>query len=315
MSKGKIKNSMLAVLFEGIKIFFCNIDKFVVYMLFPVLGQLVGFVLALSLPLCLAARIAEKSSSLSSAMLLILLLALPGLLIFLKAFWEYMIAYVSLCSMTEGALTTGHVYDFRSHKEVATRRLGKYVLLLLCVGLLSLLGMIFSIIPILGLIPPLIVWVYFILVFQIFTFEQDLSVKGYFKRSFELVKGNFAKTFILMLLLGFFSIFIITEGVTVIFDYLHLTDNVVSLFDFVGNAMPLDVINKAMGYAHLKPITVYYISKLLFTSFLGLVIAEFTLPIRSICWTLWYMSLSETKGGSKNEQKPKRSKKLKEDDE
>ena len=304
----KFKNSMFGVLFEGVKIFFCNIDKFVVYMLFPVLGQLVGFILALAIPLCLSGRIAEKSNSLSSALLMILLLAIPGLLIFIKAFWDYMVAYIALCSMTEGALTTGHVYDFQSHREVATRRAGKYILFLLCVGLLSLVALMFSIIPILGLIPPLIVWIYFILVFQIFTFEEDLSIKGYFKRSYELVKGNWAKTFILMILLGFFSIFIITEGVTVIFDYLHLTDKIASLFDFVGNAMPLDYINKALSYVGLKVLTVNYISKLIFTSCLGLIIAEFTLPIRSICWTLWYFALSES-NVKNNTDKPKKSKK------
>ena len=82
MSKSKIKNGMWSVLFEGVKIFFSNIDKFTIYMLFPVLGQLVGFILALSLPLALAGKIAEKSTSLSSAFLIILLLAIPGLLIF-----------------------------------------------------------------------------------------------------------------------------------------------------------------------------------------------------------------------------------------
>ena len=114
-----------------------------------------------------------------------------------------------------------------------------------------------------------------------------------------------------MLLLGFFSIFIITEGVTVIFDYLHLTEKAASLFDFIGNAMPLEYINKALAYAGAKTLTVNYISKLIFTSCLGLIIAEFTLPIRSICWTLWYMSLSESKN-NKNEEKPKKSKKSKE---
>ena len=117
-----------------------------------------------------------------------------------------------------------------------------------------------------------------------------------------------------MLILGFFSIFIITEGSTVIFDYLHLTDKVAGLFDFVGNKMPLDVINKALAYAGTQQvITVAYISKLIFTSCLGVVVAGLTLPIRSICWTLWYMALSESKA-VKAEQKPKKSKKSKEEE-
>ena len=46
MSKYKIKNSLWFVLFEGIKIYFSNIDKFFIYMLFPVLGQVIGIILA-----------------------------------------------------------------------------------------------------------------------------------------------------------------------------------------------------------------------------------------------------------------------------
>ena len=45
MSKYKMKNSIWFVLFEGLKIYFSNIDKFILYMLFPVLGQVLGIAL------------------------------------------------------------------------------------------------------------------------------------------------------------------------------------------------------------------------------------------------------------------------------
>ena len=126
MSKYKMKNSIWFVLFEGLKIYFSNIDKFILYMLFPVLGQVLGIALCFGLTLGLSDKIAAKADSISSAMLFILLLAIPGLLIFAKAFWDYVVAYVALNSMTEGAVTSGKVYDFKSHNEVATRRSFKY---------------------------------------------------------------------------------------------------------------------------------------------------------------------------------------------
>jgi len=228
-------------------------------------------------------------------LLMIILLAAPGLLIFLKAFWDYMVAYVALNSMTEGAITTRKVYDFQSHREVATRRSAKFILFLLAVGFLSFAAVFCLIIPFFGLIPPLILWIYFILVFQVFTFEDELSVADIFKKSMNLIKGNWARTFLLMILLWFFSIFIVTEGATVIFDYLHLTDALCSIFDFIGQSIRLDILNKVLAHLNMEEITVGVISKAVFTSLLGIVIAEFTLPVRSICWTLWYRVLNSLK--------------------
>ena len=85
MSKDRIKNSIWLVLFDGIKIYFSNIDKFVLYMIFPVLGQIIGIALTFLLSLGFAQKVIEKTSSISMTLLLIFLLAVPGLLIFMKA--------------------------------------------------------------------------------------------------------------------------------------------------------------------------------------------------------------------------------------
>ncbi len=310
MAKEKIKNSIWFVIFDGLKIYFSNIDKFILFMLFPVFGQIIGLLLTFGLTIGLADRVAQKAQSMNSALAIILLLAIPGLLIFLKAFWDYMVAYVALNSMTEGALTTGHVYDIQSHRQVATRRTFKYIVFLLGVGVLSLVAIAFSIIPLLGLIPPLIFWVFFVLVYQVFTFEDELSVKECFKRSYELIKGDWARTLLLMIILWFFSIYIITEGVSVIFDCLHLTDRICALFDIVGNNIQLEYFNKALRYINMQEITVKMISKLLFMTALTTIVAGLSLPIRSICYTLWYKTMTNLKDG-KVEQKPKKQKKSK----
>ncbi len=311
MSKYKVKNNIFLILAEGIKIYFSNIDKFFVYMLFPVFGQIIGILLSFALPLGLADRIVAKSSSVTMAMLMILLLAMPGLLIFVKAFWDYMVAYVSLNSMTEGAVSTGRVYDFQSHNEVATRRSFQYVWLLICVGVLSSVAS-----SIFFIIPGFVLWIYLILVFQVFTFEDDLSVFDCFKRSFSLVKGKWFSTFLMLALLVFFTIFIITEGVFVVFDYLNLTDKVSILFNFVTNKIPLDFCNQLLSYWHMPIITPDVISKTIFYSLISFIVMGLTLPIRSICWSLWYRDLAyaDQQKNSRVPKSSKRSRKVRDDD-
>lgn len=291
MSKYKLKNSIFFILWEGIKIYFSNIDKFLLYMLFPVFGQVIGIALSFGLSLGFADKVVQKADSPAVALLMILLLAIPGLLIFAKAFWDYMVAYVALNSMTEGAVTTGKVYDLASHNEVATQRGWKYIGFLIILSVLMSLGS-----SIFFIIPGFVLWVYFILVFQIFTFEPDLSITDIFKRSFLLVKGNWARTFILMAVLGFFSMYILTEGITVVFDYLNLTASASSIFNFISNLIPLDLVNKILVHANQPIITNEMISKTIFVSVLGMIISGLTLPIRSICWSLWYKNLSDVKG-------------------
>lgn len=291
MSKYKLKNSIFFILWEGIKIYFSNIDKFLLYMLFPVFGQVIGIALSFALSLGFADKVVQKADSPAVALLMILLLAIPGLLIFAKAFWDYMVAYVALNSMTEGAVTTGKVYDLVSHNEVATQRGWKYIGFLIILSVLMSLGS-----SIFFIIPGFVLWIYFILVFQIFTFEPDLSITDIFKRSFLLVKGNWARTFILMAVLGFFSMYILTEGITVVFDYLNLTASASSIFNFISNLIPLDLVNKILVHANQPIITNEMISKTIFVSVLGMIISGLTLPIRSICWSLWYKNLSDVKG-------------------
>lgn len=305
MSKYKMKNSIWFVLFEGLKIYFSNIDKFILYMLFPVLGQVLGIALCFGLTLGLSDKIAAKADSISSAMLFILLLAIPGLLIFAKAFWDYVVAYVALNSMTEGAVTSGKVYDFKSHNEVATRRSFKYIGFLLILSVLMSLGT-----SIFFIIPGFVLWIYLILIFQIFTFEPDLSIWECYKKSFVLVKGDWGRTFSLMLILAFFSIFVITQGITVVFDYLNLTKSVCSIFDFIGKLLPLHTINHAFSYARLPyNITVEMVSNWIFVTILSCIVAGLTLPIRSICWSLWYKNLSDIKD-TEQVKDTKRSKKI-----
>ncbi len=117
-----------------------------------------------------------------------------------------------------------------------------------------------------------------------------------------------------MAILGFFSIFILTEGISVIFDYLNLTSGICSIFDFIGKAIPLTLVNRILVHFEMAPITVSMISKYIFLSVLSCIIAGLTLPIRSICWSLWYKNLADIKDGYVAKPK-KRTKRIVEDGE
>lgn len=309
MSKYKLKNSIWFVLFEGLKIYFSNIDKFFLYMLFPVFGQIFGIAFSLGLSLSLMHTVIEKTDSTLMALVYVLLLAVPGLLIFTKAFWNYMVAYIALNSMTEGAVMTGKVYDFQSHNEVATRRTFQYVIFLLVICALSSIGS-----TIFFIVPGFIIWIYLILVFQIFTFEPNLNLSEIFKRSFILIKGNWFRTFVLLVILSFFSIFIISQGVIVVFDYLNLTNWICSFLDEYTSLFPIETVNEILVFCHIPEITARMISHTIYTSAVTFVIAGLTLPVRSICWTLWYMTLSEAKP-AKIQEKPSKRRKSAEKDE
>ena len=302
MSKSKVGNSIWLVLIEGIKIYFSNIDKFFTYMLFPVFGQVIGIALAFGLTLGLSDKVIAKVDSVPSALLLVILLAAPGL------FWDFMVAYVALNSMTEGALNTGKVYDFQSHNEVATRRTFQFVMLLFVVGFLSSMAS-----SIFFVVPGFVLWIYFILVYQVFTFEPELSIPECFKRSFILVRGNWLRTFLLLAILSFFSIYIITEGITVVFDFLNLTDKICPMFNFISNMVPLDLTNRILVHFKMEIITNEMISKAIFTSILSFIVTGLTLPMRSICWTLWYTNLAEISQQSSSNSSTKRVRKVRKD--
>ena len=288
MSKEEIKNGIFSVLKKGLCIYVSNIDKFLIYMLFPVFGQIFGILLSFGLSLGFAEKVMDRVDNPIHALLIVLLLALPGLLIFCKAFWDFMVAYVALNSMTQGAITTGKVYDIPSHREVATRRTLPFIGLLIIVGILSSVAT-----SIFFIIPGFILWIYFILVYQVFTFEPDLKLPDYFKRSFVLIRGNWFRTLILLAILVFFSIYIITVGVTVIFDYLNLSEKIYSHLTIFTNMIPLDFTNKVLVHLNMPLITPHLIAEWIWFSILSFVVTGLTLPIRSICWTLWYMSLTD----------------------
>ena len=316
------KNSVFGVLGKTFKIYLRFFHRFFLYMTFPVLGQMVGFVLIL-LPTLYMQRnlplLADKYSYFaepSKQFVLLLLVILPGLILMLSAFWKYLVAYSALNSMTQSALVSGKIYDFPAHNSFVTKNLLKFFLIWLFisfVGISPILPCFFPINKFIGILLLLVIFclqaiIYFLLVpvFQVFTFESEQDAFGCIKRSFELVKNSIGQVAGLLVLQGL--IFRILEeiiewgGVKVIpherifsqcANLILNTDFIQSINSILSQSGDLFGVNYA--------ITTALISKFILSMIISTLVWGYTLPLRSICWTLWY------KNNAGSEKTPKKS--------
>ena len=279
--------SVIKIFFEGLKIYTVNIHKFLLYMAFPVLGQIFGLYAIFGATYWFSMNFQDLAikypalNEMTTLLIFSIVMTIPGLVIFLKAFWDYLVAYCAINSMTEGYLNTGKVYDFRAHNDVVYKKTFSFIVLWFLFGIFTTLA----------ILPPFwilgfIFFIYFILIFQVFTFENSLSPIGYFRRSFEIIKGNFGKTFVLMTILVIFTYILLASGLSVVFDYLNLTNILSKAFESWAFTLPLEAVERfgitpaVVGSNMVKELVLF-------------IAIGFTLPIRSICWTLWYNNLRE----------------------
>lgn len=289
----KKNNTPLGIFTEAIGLYFSNFDKFVKYMTFPVLGQIAGlgvvFLLTYfytkNMPLIL-----ENIPALNNLTVLIvisILITLPGMAIFMKAFWEYLVAYGALNSMLENMLKSGRVYDFDAHTELIKRRTIPFVGLWFLFGVFSLL----SLIPLLW-VPCGVFAVFFVLVFQVFTYEPELSPVGCVKKSLQLVKGHFASTFMLLTLVGALTYILIPQLANKLFEISHITEFLANLFMPIINELPLSDWSSLLAYVYLPPLKAEEISLFVVTTIVAQIFIQYTLPLRSILWGMWYKKLN-----------------------
>lgn len=293
----RYKFSERGVLFDGLMLYCSHFKQYSKFMLFPVFGQLFGIIWSVGTAYLFSKNIdtlvkdIPLLNSYTSILVCMLLISAPGLILFMKSFWDYIVAYGALNSMTEGAMATGKIYDFPAHRAVVTRRSFSFIMLWLLFSLFS----IFALFPLLWVIGA-IFFVYFVLIFQVFTFEEDVSPAGCFKRSLMLVKGNFLKTFLIMTVLGFVTYYFIELGVSVIFDAIKLTPILLSSLEGFSSMFPVDGVNEILSLMGQPLITPLEISNSIINAGISMAVIMFTLPLRSVVWTLWYKKLSDRDG-------------------
>lgn len=293
----------LGIFIESIGLYFSNFDKFIKYMTFPVLGQILGLILIFTISYFYTQNISaliDRFNIFNDFLILILfsiIITLPGLMIFMKAFWEYLIAYGAINSMYENMSKSGKVYDFDAHTELIKRRSFAFIGIWFFVGIFSIIAAC----PLFWVICGILA-VYFVLVFQVFTFEPELNPVECFKRSIKLVKGKFLSTFLLICFTG-------------IFTYLFIPQIIIKLFDISGISsflskliVPLlsqiqDIILTQFG---LGIISKTEISIIIIQSLIAQILIQYTLPMRSILWSLWYKELSKNSVISRENKSPKK---------
>lgn len=303
----KKNNKSMHIFMESLKLYFSNIDKFLKYMTFPVLGQLAGLLIVFFCVYFYSKNIPvliQKFPSLNNfdtLMLTALFLTLPGLIIFTKAFWEYLVAYGAINSMLENMLKSGKVYDFDAHTELIKRRTLSFVALWLLFGIFSLL----AIVPLFWIICGVLT-IFFVLIFQVFTYEPEQSPLGCVKRSFNLVKGHFATTFMLFALIGALTYYLIPSVANFILEVLNVNNFLIeAVLPFV-NLLPLDEINSLRANVFLQPLQPNDIALSIVSIFVFQIFIQYTLPMRSILWGMWYKELNGGKLYVSKEDKPRK---------
>ncbi|MBQ7764506.1 hypothetical protein IJ384_03950 [bacterium] len=308
----KKSKTPLGIFMESIGLYFSNFDKFFKYMTFPVLGQILGITLVFLLTFFYTKNlpnILEKFSTIdnpSTLFIILFLIVLPGLIIFMKAFWEYLVAYGAVNSMLENLLKSGKVYDFDAHTELIKRRTVPFIGLWFLFSIYSAI----SIIPFFW-IPAIVFAVFFILIFQVFTYEPELTPIGCAKRSFALIKGHFASTFLLLALVGALTYVFIPQLLTMFCDYTHITKLFINAISPFVKELPINDLNSFFSSLYLPQITTNDISEFIIEVSIAQIFIQYTLPLRSILWGMWYKELNGGKLYISSEDKPKKTSKKK----
>lgn len=282
----KKNKTPLGIFIESIGLYFSNFDKFVKYMTFPVLGQVGGLLLVLILTMVYTKHI-PQIENINILILLSILVTLPGLLIFTKAFWEYLVAYGAVNSMLDNMLKSGKVYDFEAHTELIKRRSVPFIGLWFIFGVFSILAMF----PLFW-VPAGVIAVFCVLIFQVFTYEPELSPIGCVKKSMQLVKGHFASTFLLIALVGALTYVFVPQIVNKIFEVIKLTDCFANMITPFVEELPVAELNAALALAYIPAIEVKDIANFAVTTTVAQIFIQYTLPLRSILWGMWYEELN-----------------------
>ncbi|DAA96090.1 TPA: hypothetical protein CPT80_05430 [Candidatus Gastranaerophilales bacterium HUM_9] len=292
--------TIFEIFLQGLGLYFSNIDRFLIYMLFPILGQLAGLVITVCLlyffanynTMLLASLPILKNQTYANITIAVVLF--PAIILWVKSFADYMIAYSAVNSMTDNMLKSERVYDFPAHTKMVTRRAFAYFNL--CVMFLAL--MFLTSIPIF-MVFGWILLVYYAFIFQIFIFEPELSPGDCFKKSASYVSGNFKRTFSMIALVGTFTYIIIPQLVLTFLTTVKAVDwlkNLIVPYISVPSLDSVNMVLSAMGIAQIMPKQV----ALFIVQFLIIImVIQLLLPLRVICMCLWYKNFYNNAGAMK----------------
>lgn len=314
-----MKKNIFKIFLTGLLIFLKNILPLSRAMLFPVFGQVIGIALILA-PVYFYREYylvkltpEELQRQLMFLFLGLIIMVIPGFIIFIKAFWEYMIVMVSLNTMVSDIVEKKPAHNFKVHAGAVKLRTKDYLILLfilmgvwlvltlapfvlLILSSLVLNKILSTIVFVLSMVACLavlaIVSVYLCLSFQIFAFEA-ISPIGVVKKSYEMINGNFWRAVVLGLVLMILTGAIIPTVFIELIKMSPVADYLVAPFEayaeiLLQNTGLIEKIRES-GY------TVYGVSKEFAYMSAGTFLTMFLLPLGSACFTLFYFDIKNCK--------------------
>ena len=326
MNKAKPQTlNIFQIIFKGIAIYIRHFIPLSRAMLFPVFGQIIG-IAAVLYPAFIVFQTNHKliethatSANILLSFIILIISVLPGFFIFTRSFTEFLIVMASSNAMVASIVKNGNIKDFKQFNQAIKQRGGQYFALIMYFALIwlagfmvpfgvfflsgkingALLTLAFALLELLAFLVLIIVSVYLSLGYQVFAFEEISALKV-IKRSWNLVEGNFWRTFILGGIVMFLTSLIIPllfqMGIekTGVANYLSYPLNMYFAITMAdpGSLSELSAILKPL---HLSSVfsdyTVLDFSKKMTMSLLNMIVSEFVLPVASACYTLLYLDI------------------------
>ena len=297
--KGLTTLDILKLFIEGFELYLKNLPKFLKYMAFPVLGQVLSVFLIFT-TVHLFANNVEKLIYINPALnnvavllMVMLILIIPSFMIFFAAFWKYIVAMGSLNSMANNIISGAKLENLSIHNDTVNRRMGTFLGLVFVLSILS----IGFIVPFISLI-ILILMVFLCLSFQVFALEENLKTVGIIKKSFKMVKSNFLKTAFLLFLLWFFTYYLVPEIFNLILNNIGLYKYLILPIVEFSKDLPLaeieqsvNTIFSAVNNTSTFTFDINSLAEKVVAMINTSIIIGFTLPLRSICCTLLYKNI------------------------
>ena len=279
--------SVFSIFFKGIYTYFLYLDQCVKYLLFPIFGQLISLTIIFTLTYFFNTNIDSINNispffeNIRNVRIIFWIILLPFLLIFIKALYEYILAFsaLNILFFTVSGKKKVKDIDFNANKKVIERKLPAYITLMFTVTFLL-------IVPPLIIISP-VIWIFLCLVFQVFAFENESNPFKNIQRSINLVKGNTIPTLILLILTFLLTYWFMPALFVWSADKISLTSFIAEKVEAFSMLLPLVTINDFLSLVNcsINPVA---IGKSAAEILISSIVIAATLPYRCCCFTELY---------------------------
>ena len=285
--------SVFGVLLRGLRTYLNNLDIFMKYLSFPILGTFLGAFLLFVINYCYVTNL-EKLEAVSPIfgnaaviLTLLLILTIPGFLIMIKAFVDYIIAFGAINSMC--VLGEKRIVNINDHISVIKQRFAPY-----CV-LLVVLSIIFGFLSFPLLILFLIIAAVFLaLAVQVFTLEENTSPFEALVRSCQLVKSRFWLVFWVLVFIVLISYFICPYLITWAIAKTPLISILANPVEKYISLLPVVEINTTLAeYSVPYKFDTVLIAESIVNSCIMTIVIMYMLPFRCACCVELYKDLSK----------------------